>query len=176
MNELKSLILKSDNLLHAYDLGEAVVEAKASLLNRLWEEIDSEVRVRFGEVPARKTRDSDVSHEIWRSYLTRSRDVYPGLQYEVKSGVALVIGVDMGNPYIQVGIYCPRETHETEHDRLVAAFPNDRPNGTAHWPWRDNSRSDLNLRYLTRDDLAFLKEDAARGNYAKEIVTSLSRL
>lgn len=176
MNELTSLILEKDNLLHAYDLSEAVVEAKASLLSRLWEEIDSEALARFADVPARKTSDSDVSLEIWRSYLTRSRGVYPGLVYEVKSGVSIAIGVEIGNPYIQIGIQCPRETHEAEHDRLVAAFANDRPNGTAQWPWWDNSRSDLNFRYITRDGLALLNDEGARRDYAKEIVDSLRSL
>lgn len=176
MNELKSLILKNDNLLHAYDLAEALVEAKVSLLNRLWEEIDSEVRFRFADVPARKTSDSDVSQDIWRSYLTRSKGVYPGLLYEVKPGVALAIGVDMGNTYIQVGIQCPRETHEAEHDRLATAFANDRPHGTDSWPWWDNSRSDISLRHLTRNNLALLNDEGARRDYAKEIVDSLRSL
>ena len=176
MSELKSLILENNNILHAYDLGEAMVEAKAFLLSKLWEEIDGEVRVLIADLPASKPTESDISPEIFRSFLTRSRGVYPGLLYEVKAGVAIGAAVEIGNPYIFLGIYCPKSDYETEHDRLVSVFAEDRPDGTAHWPWWDHNRSDLNHRYLTRDDLALLKDDSARRDYAKEIAGSLSSM
>lgn len=176
MTELKSLILEGDNILHTHDLGDAMVEAKASLLSQLWEEIAGELRARIDGLPCNRTTDSDISLEIFRSFLTRSRGVYPGFHYEVKDGVAIGAGVEIGWPYIYSGIYCPRNIHETEHDRLVRIFADDRPDGTAHWPWWDRSRSDLNHRRLTRDDLVRLKDDSARRSYAREIAGNLSSI
>ena len=176
MTELKTLILEGDNILHTHDLGEAMVEAKASLLSQLWEEIAGKLHDRIDGLLSNRTTDSDISSEVFRSFLTRSRGVYPGFHYEVKSGVAIGAGVEIGWPYIYWGIYCPRNIHETEHDRLVTIFAEDRPDGTAHWPWWDHSRSDLNHRNLGRDDLALLKDDSRRRDYAEEIAGSMSSM
>ena len=60
MNDLKELCLRDDNIVLVHDLGEAMVEAKISLLERLWREIESGLRTEIADLPAQVQR---VGHQ-----------------------------------------------------------------------------------------------------------------
>ena len=69
MNDLKKLCLTDDNLVLFHDLGEAMVEAKISLLVKLWGEIECGLRNRIPDLPG-KADGWDVSEAWIRRFVT----------------------------------------------------------------------------------------------------------
>ena len=72
MRDLKELCLRDDNIVLVHDLGEAMVEAKISLLERLWKEIESGLRTEIADLPT-KSEESDLSEGRIRRFVTGQR-------------------------------------------------------------------------------------------------------
>ena len=101
MNELKELCLKDDNLVLVHDLGEAMVEAKISLLQTLWQEIECGLKAEIPDLPV-KSDDSDINEVRIRRFVTYKRSYnWHGLYYRLDDHAKLCVEVE---DYIYFGV------------------------------------------------------------------------
>lgn len=184
MDELKNLLLEkksgdNHNLLVAYDLIQAVTEAKIDLLHKLWYNVDTGLKVAIADLPVNEPafeRDYNVSAgpaERVRHFFTGKKHRYHALFYPFAPGAALAVEAGSGNGLI-FGVYCYRRTHPEMHDCLLNATANV-PGGrqSEHWPWYREADGGLNVKSPTRDDLTRLPDQTFRENYAQGIAKGL---
>ncbi len=171
MEELKKPCLANENLLLVHDLGEAMVEAKISLLQKLWKEIKGELQEKIPDVPE-KSGDWGIDEEQTRNFVTNRRYFYPKLHFELDEQAQLVVEVDH---CIYTGIYSKNKAIEEKYPGLTADLlgwntANDYP------LWRYSRQTKLNLRYPTRKDLALLADQEKRGKFVGEVVSDVREL
>ena len=169
MNELSKLILENNNLVLVHDLNEAMIDAKVSLLEKLWRDIDCKLRARIHDLPER-TDESDISPEKIRDFVTSRKYVYHGLYYGFTKSASLGVEVE---DRICFGVACTRNDHEAEYNKLKAALEG-RARSSEWWPWYQWAPGDLYLKYPTRENLALLADSSARQKYAQGVADSLS--
>ena len=88
MNELKTLLLKENNLVLAHDLSEAKYEARAHLVHELWNAIENAMRGVEG-FPGKSDEESRVSLDEVRGYVESWRNYSQlGLSYLIPPGAA----------------------------------------------------------------------------------------
>lgn len=130
MNELKDLLLQKNNLVLACDLKEAISEAHIELLQKLWNEIESELKETVLDLPKKANKDSDlsptetiVSPDRIRNFVERIRGAAQhGLYYPFGSRKAVSLGVEVEDGKIFFGVLCYKETYSREYDRLKKAL------------------------------------------------------
>ena len=174
MKELKELCLEGNNLVLVHDLNEAMIDAKACLLAKLWDEIDCALKE---QIPDRLSKYKDgenvaysVSDERIKRFLTNQRGTYHGLYYSFGSGVAS-LGVEAGNGVgLIFGIRCHKDRRE-ERSKLEKELKNMRGN-SSDW-WIRYQKDDKNLKTPTRDNLTLLSNEADRKKHAKQIAQRL---
>ena len=178
MTELRELILKNNNLVLVHDLNEAMLEAKVSLLKGLWEEMHSAVQTCISELPNRSKKSQDSEENI-REFLARRGGPlrYVNLCFRFGEGACLRIEVE--RDFMYFGIYCRREEHRQEHDRLRNLTEGLTGNVSSlddkFWPWILFDPR-VNYKHPTRDNLEMLADDKARAEYVGEITGGLSRV
>ena len=78
------------------------------------------------------------------------------------------------------GIYCSRDEHRQEHDRLreltQGLTGNVSSDDDKWWPWIQFDPRSVNNKQPTRDDLEMLVDDQARAEYVGKIADRLSRV
>lgn len=175
MSELKDLILKDNNLLLVHDLNEAMIDARVSLLEKLWMEMDSELRSRIPDLP-KKTSDSDITRETIRHFLTKKNYVYHGLYYTLGEGSTLAVEVER---YMYFGVHCSVQDFKSEHRRLrklLADLEGNADLNNEWWPWYQWAPGDIDLRQPNRQHLALLSDDRERRKHVEEIAIRLRRV
>ena len=175
MNELRDLILEDNNLLLVHDLNQAMIEARVSLHEKMWMEMDREVRARIPDLPD-KSLDSDISRETIREFLTKRNYVYHGLYYGLGAGSALGVEVER---YMYFGVRCSAQDSKSEHRRLKKLLAELEGNADANndwWPWYQWAPGDLDLRQPNRKHLELLSDDQERRKYVEEIVARLGKV
>ena len=175
MSDLAHLILERNNLLLVHDLNEAMVDAKVSLLEKLWNELDDEVRGQIPDVPDKRP-DTEITRETIRNYLTRGRAVYHGLYYNLGNGGALAIEVERK---LYFGVTCSKEECPKEHRRLkelLADLEGNAEKDNEWWPWHQWAPENVNLKHPNRDHLALLSDEQARTKYVEEIVSRMKEV
>ena len=171
MNDLKKLCLEDNNLLLIHDLREAMVEARISLLQELWHEIDEGLQALVPGLPA-KSNESEISEARIRRFVTGYRSYGGhGLYYDLDDNARL--GVETGD-YIFFGIKCKEGASNESYRRLRENLRGWESN--ADWALYRYPPSDLNLKHTTRKQLALLANEESRQNYVTEIVSGVSTL
>ena len=158
MNDLKELCLQDDNIVLVHDLGEAMIEAKISLLKRLWKEIESGLRTEIPDLPA-KSKESDISEGRIRRFATGQRSYnFHGLYFGLDKHAKLCVEVE---DYIFFGVRCVKAPRRQEFQSLAASLIGWESNDG--WPLFRYPPTDLNLKHTSREQLALLvKEDSRR--------------
>ena len=158
--EIESL----DPLPKDQEIGE---EVKGCLLKALWGEIESVLK---SEIPVLRDKDKDEDEDEEHSYVCANKFA---LSYPFGSGaVFLRVGFDQEEDgHIYFGVYCSKEEHPDEYDRLREALMDvsvDDP--VSLFPgWRYIDIVDLN----NSEDLKLLWKKAKRQKYAQEIAQGL---
>ena len=173
MTDLKELCLKDNNLVLVHDLQEAMVEARVSLLHKLWQEIACKLKEEITDLPDLSEEDSDITEERIRRFI-QENSRYHGIWY--KFGHHASLGVEVGDS-IYFGVLCPKEESEDEYSRLKEVL--EKVPGQGHsnesWPWYQDA-PDLNLKCPTREDLKLLANERERQSYVAEVVYGVGKL
>ncbi len=175
MNDLTELCLTDNNLILVHDLKEAMTKAHISLLQKLWCEIESELKKKISNLPAKDEKKSDISEERIRRFVTAQRDYrYHGLYYTLKSEASwLMAEVD---DTIYFGIKCNEQDHEEEYNALIEACRNISRKPGSPWPCWQYADKDLKLKNPTPENLELLLADENRQEYAAEIARGLKEV
>ena len=176
MNKLKKLCLKDNNLLLVHDLGEAMIEARISLLVELWKEIECALPEKIRNLPKLDKDDSGISEDRIRRFVTLKRNYNNhGLFYKFSTSAGL--GIEVENR-IYVGVWChitkdeiTKDEYKNIKDKLEGGGHSD-----DHWPWYKRHPKDVNLKNPTREDLELLANDCERKKYAADIAASASEV
>lgn len=172
MNELSKLILENNNLVLVHDLNEAMVDAKVSLLEKLWKDIDCKLRECVRDLPGKNDK-SDISPEKIRNFVvSKQKRVYHGLYYGFTKGASLGVEVE---DRICFGVACTKDDHEAEYSKLKAALEGRAPSSD-WWPWYQWAPGNLNLRRPTRENLELLADSRARQKFAEGVADGLSNV
>lgn len=171
MNDLKELCLEDNNLLLVHDLSEAMVEAKISLLEKLWREIDGGLQAQVPDLPA-MSDDSDISAARIRRFVKRQRDYkWHGLYYDLDKNAKLGIEVDN---YIYFGVHCEKGPNKKKYRDVGASLQG--WDSSDDWPLFRYPPTDLNLKRTPREQLALLANEESRQAYVTEVVSGVSIL
>ena len=171
MMDLKKLCLRDRNIVLVHDLGEAMVEAKISLLRKLWREIDSRLRNRIPDLPD-KSEDSDITEDRIRRFVTRQTHYkLHGLYFRLDQHARLDVAV---GDSIYFGVYCMHGKTRRRYANLRASFSD----------WESNDELllyrhpsiELNLKYTSREQLALLASKKARKDYVADVVSGVREL
>ena len=179
MAKLMDLILENNNLVLVHDLNEAMFEAKVSLLKRLLEEMDGAVRTRIPDLPNRSDESYNSEEDI-RGFLARQGGPLRYVSLYFGFGEGAFLGVEVERDVMYFGIYCSRDEHRQEHDRLreltQGLTGNVSSDDDKWWPWIQFDPRSVNNKQPTRDDLEMLVDDQARAEYVGKIADRLSRV
>ncbi len=171
MNDLKELCLAENNLVLVHDLTEALVEAKISLLQQLWHEIERGLQVEIPDLPV-QSDDSDITEGRIRRFVTGQRNYnYHGLYYGFDDHA--ILGVEVEN-YIFFGISCDTASSKDRYKKLAKSLQGWESN--EDWPLYRYPPTDLNLKHPSREQLALLGDACSRQDYVREVVSSVSAL
>ena len=171
MNDLKELCLQDANLLLVHDLGEAMVEAKISLLVRLWQEIEAGLQAELPDLRA-NSEDSDISEARIRRFATYRRNYnWHGLYFALDEGATLGVEVE---DYIYFGVYCEEGPTKEKYSEYAANLEGWYSSDL--WPLFRYPPTDLNLKHTPREQLALLVADQSRQDYVAEVVSGVSAL
>ena len=171
MNHLKELCLQDNNILLFHDLGEAMDEAKISLLERLWREIESGLRAEIADLPA-QSEESNISEDRIRRFVTYQRNYgYHGLYFGFDGPAEL--GVEVWDR-IYFGVRC-EDVQWSEKFRSPAATSSGWKSDEK-WPRYRYPPIDLNLKNPSRAQLELLVDERSRRAYVEEVVTGTRSL
>ena len=180
MSELKDLLLRDNNLVFAYDLIEATTEVHIDLLQKLWGDIESELKNTIPDLPD-KGNNSDTSLERIRRFVTAQRNFkWHGLYYPFGNGKAASLGVEVEHT-IFFGIRCLKKEHEEEFIRLrkvlEKAIATILAPDEEEWPWYKYANKDMNLRNIThRETCEMLSNEEKRREYVAGIASGLKEV
>ena len=171
MNDLKELCLTDDNLVLVHDLGAAMVEARISLLVKLWQEIERGLEAEMPDLPA-KADSSDITEDRIRRFVTYQRNYnWHGLDYRLGENATLSVEVEN---YIYYGVRCEKGPNNRKFRELAADFHG--WDGNDLWPLFRRPQTDLNLKHTPRDQLALLANQSERQDFVAEVVSGVSTL
>ena len=160
MNDLKELCLKDDNLVLVHDLGEAMVEAIISLLEKLWQEIECGLQAEIPDLPV-KSEDSDITEVRVRRFVTGKRDYnWHGLYFGLDDNAKLCVEVE---DYIYFGVHCGKGPSKEKYQKFAANLQGWHSNDG--WPLFRYPPTDLNLKHTPREQLALLANEESRKDY-----------
>ena len=179
MKELTELCLEGDNLILVHDLNEAMIDAKACLLAKLWDEIDcalkEQISDRLSKYKNGENEAYSVSDERIKRFLTNHQGTYHGLYYSFGSGAAS-LGVEAGNGVELIfGIRCHKDKRDSreERNKLDEALKAIKVGRKSSDWWPLYQRDDLNLRNSSRKHLTLLSKEADRKEHAIGIAQHL---
>lgn len=171
MNHLKELCLQDDNILLVHDLRQAMDEAKISLLERLWKEIESGLRAEIAELPA-QSKESDVSEGRIRQFVTRQQKYNGhGLYFELDKHAKLCVEVEN---YIFFGVHCENMQRSRKFRSLASTLSGWKSD--ERWPMWQYPQTDLNLKHTSREQLELLINEGSRRAYVEEVVSGTRAL
>lgn len=171
MMDLKKLCLRGENIVLVHDLGEAMVEAKISLLKKLWREIDSRLREKIPDLPD-KSEDSDITEDRIRRFVTNQTYYnYHGLYFQLDQHATLIVDVE---DWIYFGVHCKHGPTRRRYADLGASFSG--WERTAEFPLYRYPSIELNLKHTDREQLALLSSKKARQGYVADVVSGVSEL
>ena len=159
------------NLVLVHDLGEAMVEAKISLLVKLWGEIECGLQSRISDLPE-KTDDSDISEARIRRFVTGQRNYnWYGLYYRLDDGAMICVDVE---DYIFFGVHSEGKAG-VEKYRKIAQRLGEWESGSG-WPMFRYPPTKLNLKHSPRKQLGLLGNEESRRACVEEVVSGVCDL
>ena len=172
MKELKELCLQNDNLVLVHELNEAMIEARVSLLHKLWQGIAYKLREAIPDLLDLSEENSDIAEERIRRFVTYQRNYrYHGIRW--KFGCHAFLSVEVEDS-IYFGVICPKEESKDEYYKLKEAL--EKALGQSYsnegWPWFREA-PDLNLKYPTREHLKLLVNEDKRQEYVEAVVSGV---
>lgn len=171
MNDLKELCLSDDNLVLVHDLREAMVEAKISLVARLWQDIEHGLHRELPHLPT-KDDDSDISEDRIRRFVTYQRNYnWHGLYYPLRNEGTLCVEVEN---YIYFGVSCEGWKNKRKYRELAENLQGWL--GNDGYPLFRYPPTELNLKHTSREQLALLANESARRAYVEEVVAGVASL
>ena len=171
MMDLKKLCLRGENIVLVHDLGEAMVEAKISLLRKLWREIDSRLREKIPHL-SDKSEDSDITEDRIRRFVTsRTWYNYHGLYFRLDQHATLCVDVE---DFIYFGVRCKHGPTRRRYVNLGASFSG--WESSDEFPLYRYPSIELNLKRTSREQLALLSSKKARQGYVEDVVSGVSEL
>lgn len=183
MDELRKLCMDAENVGMVHELSNALVLARISLLEKLWNEIEKNLKHEIPKLPEKEVEgndfiDPDLSHDWMKRYvLHRSKTRAHGLYYKINNRAYL--GVEIGYESIYFGVKYWKKKGEHEFGELKERL---KEFGTTSendwWPWLCWEPTDRNpnLRNPSRQDLELLASDEQRNQYVKELVSRVREL
>ena len=172
MKELKELCLQDDNLVLVHELNEAMIEARVSLLHKLWQEIACKLKEEIADLSELSEEGSDVTEKRVRRFVTYQRGYrHHGIYYKFGRCAFLTVEVEDS---IYFGVICPKEESEDEYYRLKEALEEALGQSYSNegWPWFRYA-PDLNLKYPTREHLKLLVNEGKRQEYVEAVVSGV---
>ena len=171
MDGLKELCLQDDNLLLVHDLGQAIVEAKISLLEKLWQEIEAGLHEEVPDLPV-SSEDSDISEARIRRFVTYRRNYnWHGLYFALDESAKICVEVE---DYIYFGVSCEEGPSKEKYSKYAAKLEGWHSND--QWPLFRYPPTDLNLKHTPREQLALLAAEQSRQDYVAGVVSGVSAL
>ena len=185
MSELKNLLLQDNNLAFASDLINATTEVRIDLLQKLWDEIESELKETIPDLPEKANRDSDVppkgkivSPERIRRFVRGQKNgKWHGLYYPFGKSGAASLGAEVGES-ILFGVRCNKENYTEEYNELKDALSGVSGGQSEKnwWPWHKYANEDLNLKNPTQKTFKMLSNEKERREYVKKIADGLKEV
>ncbi|QEY63382.1 hypothetical protein FXN65_15460 [Metapseudomonas lalkuanensis] len=172
MEELKSAILKDENIFLIADINRAFKRVVIDFHTRLWESIAAYQAKHFPEMGTpRVTADKDAV----KKYHTGSRNNRKiGLYYDfgvIGGGIKVLVDHNL-----YLGYYCDAKQHPQQHQKLLSltglGTGNNEP-GKLFWKYPSPK---LNLHDLSNEDLAIIISSEATQALVKSIVEDAYRL
>ena len=171
MMDLKKLCLQGENIVLVHDLGEAMVEARISLLRDLWREIECRLREKIPDLPD-KSEVSDITKARIRRFVTsREKCNYHGLYFRLDQHARLDVAVEN---LIYFGVYCTHGKTRKRYADLRASFSDWKSSDEC--PLYRYPSIDLNLKHTSREHLVLLASKEARQGYVADVVSGVSEL
>lgn len=182
MIELKKLLLQDNNLILAHTLIKATTEVHIELLEKLWGEIESELKKTIPDLPKKANKDSDlspdgriVSPDRIRKLVEGKRGaMWQGLYYPFVDRGAASLGVEIGDS-ILFGVRCHKD-HKNERVKLENALSEIVGDKNEWWPWFKYANEDLNLRNPTQETFMMLSNEEKRRKYVEGIARDLKKV
>ena len=171
MNDLKEICRSENNLVLVHDLQQAMVEAKISLLEDLWQEIERGLKQEIPDLPD-KYEKSDVSEARIRRFVTGQRGYSGhGLYFGLGGRAELRVEVEH---YIYFGVYCEKASSERKYKELAETLHGWLAEDA--WPLIQYPQTELNLKRTSREQLALLANEQSRQGYVDQVVTGVVAL
>ena len=148
MSDLKELCLEDNNFVLIHDLRDAMREVETELLKKMWDEIESELKLEIQNL-----RDKDFPDN--------------GLCYQLSKSTSLKVAIYRGRIWFGVG--CSKKKYKDKYDTLKNALEDVSGEKTYYdhacpW-WR---YVDIYLDLNNPEDFRLLSNDAARQDYTKK--------
>ena len=171
MNDLKELCRIENNLVLVHDLHQAMVEAKISLLEDLWQEIERRLKQEIPDLPD-KSENSDISEARIRRFVTGQRGYSGhGLYFELGDHAELRVEVEH---LIYFGIYCDKASSERKYKELSGTLSGWLAEDA--WPLFRYPQTDVDLKRTSREQLALLANEQSRRGYVDQVVAGVVAL
>ena len=182
MSELKNLLLRDNNLVLACDLIEATTEVHIDILQKLWDEIEYELKKTIPDLPQKANKDSDLSPDgrivspdrIRKLVEGKKGTMWHGLYYPFVDRGAASLGVEIGDS-ILFGVRCHKD-HKNERVKLENALSEIVGDKNEWWPRFKYANEDLNLRNPTQETFMMLSNEEKRREYVAEIAYGLAEV
>ena len=186
MTDLKKLCLKDDNLLHARDLSQAMVEAKVDLIVAFWSKIDKALRAKTMDRPLE--RDPKwahlTDHEAVQKYVERRPSSNTGLFYWIAEHASLAVWARWDG--LAFGVSCHKSDYPDPYDRLRDALSKVHGDQDSWTPWcrypdhtgctSSDRATRVDFRKLDSKSLALLKSREKRLQFAQAISDPIERV
>ena len=172
MMDLKKLCLRDRNIVLVHDLGKAMVEAKISLLRKLWREIECRLGEKIPDLPD-KSEESDITKARIRRFVTvqNDKDKYHGLYFQLDQHARLDVAVANS---IYFGVYCTHDKTRKRYANLRDSFSGWKSDD--EFPLYRYPSIDLNLKRTGREQLELLSRKRDRQSYVAGVVSGVSEL
>lgn len=175
MKALKELCLEKDkdHLILVHDLKIAMEEAWIDLIERLWKDIESKLRVEISDLPEQH-EVSNITRECIGKLVKEHRNHSCGLYYRFRDEAQLGIELSTWDRRLFYGVQCHRD--KDAYDEIREKLP-ERDYGKASewWPrWRFPTTSvNPNPRDPTKEHLQLLVDDERRLAFVASVIAEV---
>ena len=187
MEALKKLCLEGNNLVLVHNLHEAMIEARISLLTKLWREIECALEKNLSELPEKANgciagggikSSSDISENRITKFVREQKNykyhgLHYGLHYDDETTIDTWLSVEVEDS-IYFGVICLDKNKKRYHE-LKKKLNQEDDSGKEDdgWPWYKWAGGALDLKNPNPDTLKLLSNEAERKKYAKGIAQDL---
>ncbi len=166
MDALKKLCLEDNNLVLIRDLHDSGNEAVSDLHGKLWDEIESELKLLESEIPEFR--------QLFKSVPTDKSDTVRRY-YQLSEASSLEIGEEEG--YIWFGVGCSKEEYGDSYAMLERGLKHLSGEKKTWWyPWWRYTHQKLNLCDPTSENIKLLLSTKKRKEFARNFVQDVKEV